>query len=104
MYYDKDGSGHAIALNSVSVASALEAILAGTAHPKHSQTVLERGAQSLNTALIRAQRWIVAHPYMTVLAVFGLIGAVIMALRSLLGDEPVDWEAEKRYAKRGRLD
>lgn len=47
------------------------------------------------------QGWIVAHPYLTVLAILGLIGAVVMALRSLFADEPADWE---RYTKHGRLD
>lgn len=42
MYYNKDGSGHAIAFNSVSVASALEAVLAGTARPQQSRNILER--------------------------------------------------------------
>ncbi|KAF8554972.1 thioredoxin-like protein [Imleria badia] len=97
VYYDKDASGHAIVLNSVSVASALEAILEGTARPKQSRSVLERAVHSLDLSLIWMQAAIVAHPYVTVCVVLGLIGAVVMALRSLLTDEPADWEVEKRH-------
>ncbi|KAG8218223.1 thioredoxin-like protein [Butyriboletus roseoflavus] len=104
VYYDKDGTGHAISFNSVSVASALEAIFAGTARPKESRNVLERVINSLNDTLVYLERSIVAHPYRTVLVILTLIGVVAMALRSMFTDESVDWEAEKRYAKRGRLD
>jgi len=104
VYYNKDGSGHAIVLNSISVASALEAILGGTARPKSSQNMIERTVYSLNAMLLRTQEAIVEHPYMTVLAILGLIGAVFLALRSVLKDDPTDWQAEKRHVKGGRLD
>jgi hypothetical protein len=45
IYYDRDGAGQPIKLTSVSVASALEAILGGTAKVKHSQNILERAVQ-----------------------------------------------------------
>lgn len=128
MYYNKDGSGHAIALNSVSVASALEAILAGTARPKHSRNRVERVVhvrfffsphrswvcgtplifffgQSLNASLVRFERLIVAYPYWTALGFIALIGGLVaVALSSPLKDEHIDWEAEKRLTKGGRLD
>ena len=127
MYYDKDGSGRAILLNSVSVASALEAILHGTARPKQSRGMLERSVhvrrflaccvscsltvsigdcpyeQALNATLIQLGEAVAAHPYMTALAIFGLLGAVVMALRSVFSDESADW-TDKRYAKGDRLD
>jgi len=104
VYYDKDGSGREILLNSVSVASALEAILQGTASPKQSRGVLERTVHALNATLLQLGGAVGAHPYMTGLVVLGLIGALAMGLRSLLMDEPADWAADKRYAKGDRLD
>ena len=70
VYYDRYGPGNAIALNSVGVASTLEAISAGAARPRHSQGVLEWGVHvriflysayvlmglpSLNTGLVRVE-------------------------------------------------
>ena len=43
VYYDRDGSGNAIMLNSVSVALTFELTSASTACQKHSRNVLERG-------------------------------------------------------------
>ena len=40
--------------------------------------------------------WIVTHPYMTVLAILGLVAVVTMALCNPFGDDPTDWEAEPR--------
>ncbi|KIJ19745.1 hypothetical protein PAXINDRAFT_165999 [Paxillus involutus ATCC 200175] len=104
IYYDRDGAGQPIKLTSVSVASALEAILGGTAKVKHSQNILERAVQLFNSGLVGLEKSIVAHPYMTVLAIAGLMAVVLMAIRKLLSDDVADWDAEQRYAKRGRLD
>jgi hypothetical protein len=127
VYYDKDGSGRAILLNSVSVASALEAILQGTANPKQSRSMLERSVhvrrvcvlctslltnpsrrlscgQALNATLVQLGEAVAAHPYMTILAILGLVGAVVMALRSVLMDESAEWTADKRFVKGDRLD
>lgn len=128
MYYDKDASGHDILLNSVSVASALESILSGTARPKHSRNVLERAVevrfapslfsffslahspslppsreQWLNASFVTLEGNVAKHPYVTILVVLGFVGAMAMALRSLFKDDS-DWIVEKRYAKGDRLD
>lgn len=50
------------------------------------------------------QTAIVAHPYVTAGALLGLVGAVIMGLRSLLMDDPAEWTAERRHVKGDRLD
>lgn len=54
--------------------------------------------------LIQLHGAVAAHPYMTVLVVLGLAGALATALRSLLADDPADWATEQRFAKGGRLD
>ncbi|KAF8451098.1 thioredoxin-like protein [Boletus edulis BED1] len=104
VYYDKDGSKHAILLNSISISSALESILAGTAHAKPSRSVLERGVHAMNTGLVWLEGAIPAHPYVTACTVLGLVGVVAMALWNVLKEEPADWMAERRYAKGDRLD
>ncbi|KAG9317018.1 hypothetical protein JVU11DRAFT_1200 [Chiua virens] len=65
VYYDRDAAGHEIAFNSVSIASALDAILTGKANPRQSRTVVERVVHSLTGALVRLEASVVAHPYMT---------------------------------------
>lgn len=83
LWYDnRVGLGNAIVVNLVSVASVLEAILAGTGHPKHSQ----------NHVCFRMMN---AHSYMTVLAILGLPDVIAMA-RNLFNDDPTDGETEKR--------
>ncbi|KAF9224446.1 thioredoxin-like protein, partial [Gyrodon lividus] len=104
LYYNKDGTGQPIKLTSVSVASALEAILGGTAKAKHSENIFERTVRSFNSVLVGLERSIVAHPYMTVLVIAGFLAAIFMAIKRLLSDDVADWEAEQRYAKGGRLD
>ncbi|KAG6374901.1 thioredoxin-like protein [Boletus reticuloceps] len=104
MYYDKDASKHAILLNSISISSALESILAGTAHAKPSRSMLERGVHAMNTGLVWLEGAIPAHPYVTACAVLGFMGVVAMALWTVLKEEPADWMAERRYAKGDRLD
>ena len=40
--------------------------------------------------------WIVTHPYMTMLAILGLVYVVVMALRTLFGRSHRKLEGEKR--------
>ena len=48
------------------------------------------GLQSVNAKPVRMEGWIIAHPYITALAIFGLVGVL---LRGLCWDGPIDWEA-----------
>jgi hypothetical protein len=56
-----------------------------------------------NSRLRRTEGFIIAHPYMAVLLIFGFLGAVIMAIKRLLDDD-TDLQAEHRHTKGGRLD
>ena len=59
--------------------------------------------KAFNSSLTKTEGFIIAHPYMAVLLIFGFLAAVIMAIKRLLNDD-TDLEAEHRYIKGGRLD
>ena len=47
-------------------------------------------SRSMRSGPVWMQGRIVTHPYMTMLAILGLVGVVIMALRSPFADDPAD--------------
>ena len=55
------------------------------------------GLQSLNAKPVRMEGWIIAHPYITALAILGLVSVVVMLLCGLFWDEPKDWEADDAW-------
>jgi len=56
-----------------------------------------------NSSLTRIETFIIAHPYMTVLVIFGFFAAVILGIKRLLDDD-TDLQSGNRYMKGDRLD
>ncbi|KAI6119926.1 thioredoxin-like protein [Pisolithus croceorrhizus] len=104
LYYNKDGSEQPIKLNFVSISSTLEAILQGTARPKHSENVFERAVQLLNWSVVQLGQSITAHPYVTVLLVLGSLASAFAAIMKLLRNDFQESHPDKRYAKSSRID
>ncbi|KAG0698012.1 thioredoxin-like protein [Suillus ampliporus] len=103
VYWDKDATGQPIQLNAISVFSAIEGVYSNKIRSKHSENILERIIRAFNSSLARTEGFIITHPYMAVLLIFGFLVAVIMAIKRLLDDD-TDMQPGHRYIKGGRLD
>ncbi|ESK87822.1 thioredoxin domain-containing protein 5 [Moniliophthora roreri MCA 2997] len=99
-YANTDPEGSQLRLTDASsIFSALEGVVNGKVNWHNSENVVERTARYLNAKLTSIETYVVNNPMHAVFFVMAVAAVVVMALRRLLADDPMD-----RYEKRDRLD
>ncbi|TDL14658.1 thioredoxin-domain-containing protein [Rickenella mellea] len=107
VYYDRGVNGQELAVDGESLFPALDAALAKTLPYKHSENIFERMARHLNETLISVEKYVIAHPWRTVLMAIGLLGAFAYAIHRFILSEDVNAGGYAHYnshEKRSRRD
>ncbi|PVF99148.1 thioredoxin-domain-containing protein [Serendipita vermifera] len=108
LYYDTDGHDAPLTLDRESVFSALRAIYSGDGKPKHSESILERIARSMNNKALALEAYIRTHVKTTIFAGIVFVILLFYAFRFCLdSDLPSTndyYVSEVEKKERGRLD
>ncbi|KZV63248.1 thioredoxin-domain-containing protein [Peniophora sp. CONT] len=100
LYFDHTPSGTKLALSEDSLFPTLDAALAGTLHPKHSENLLERGARRMNVFFTALEGFIIAHTFLfCIFVLMGLAGVLLLLKRIIMGDA-----AQYTQYEKGRID
>ncbi|KAF9268413.1 hypothetical protein L218DRAFT_954776 [Marasmius fiardii PR-910] len=104
IYYNTDSTGSRIKLTSdSSVFSAIDGVINGQTKYKHSENFIERLARYLNKKMTAIETYVVNNPMHTIFFLCGIIVVVILGIRKVLADDPMDKDLGK-MGKGGRLD